>query len=220
MLLSMPYQGLGNAAISGVATDEQLQRLGRVWAAMAITEPGFGSDSAAVSTTAKLDGDEYVINGEKIFVTAGSRPPTSWCGRRWTSQRADRRSSRSSFRANTPVSPSSDWRTSSGSRAPTPPSSGSTTPASRKTTAGQPRNRGAEKGFAGVIRKPPRSAWGGPPRPSQIPAQRPALARKWKCSRRSRTSLAMLMFGTISRPAVAEVGSRFGDWAPLFCERA
>jgi acyl-CoA dehydrogenase len=73
MLLSMPYQGLGNAAISGVATDEQLQRLGRVWAAMAITEPGFGSDSAAVSTTAKLDGDEYVINGEKIFVTAGSR---------------------------------------------------------------------------------------------------------------------------------------------------
>jgi acyl-CoA dehydrogenase len=73
MLLSMPYQGLGNAAISGVATDEQLQRLGRVWAAMAITEPDFGSDSAAVSTTAKLDGDEYVINGEKIYVTAGSR---------------------------------------------------------------------------------------------------------------------------------------------------
>jgi acyl-CoA dehydrogenase len=73
MLLSMPFQGLGNAAISGVATDEQLQRLGRVWAAMAITEPGFGSDSAAVSTTAKLEGDEYVINGEKIFVTAGSR---------------------------------------------------------------------------------------------------------------------------------------------------
>jgi acyl-CoA dehydrogenase len=73
MLLSMPFQGLGNAAISGVATDEQLARLGRVWAAMAITEPGFGSDSAAVSTTARLDGDEYVINGEKIFVTAGSR---------------------------------------------------------------------------------------------------------------------------------------------------
>jgi acyl-CoA dehydrogenase len=73
MLLSIPFQGLGNAAVSAVATDEQLKRLGRVWAAMAITEPGFGSDSAAVSTTAKLDGDEYVINGEKIFVTAGSR---------------------------------------------------------------------------------------------------------------------------------------------------
>ena len=73
MLLSIPFQGLGNAAVSAVATDKQLERLGRVWAAMAITEPGFGSDSAAVSTTAKLDGDEYVINGEKIFVTAGSR---------------------------------------------------------------------------------------------------------------------------------------------------
>jgi acyl-CoA dehydrogenase len=73
LLLSVPYQGLGNAAISSVATKEQLDRLGKVWAAMAITEPSFGSDSAAVSTTATLDGDEYVINGEKIFVTAGSR---------------------------------------------------------------------------------------------------------------------------------------------------
>jgi acyl-CoA dehydrogenase len=73
LLLSVPFQGLGNAAVSGVATDEQLARLGKVWAAMAITEPGFGSDSAAVSTTATLDGDEYVINGEKIYVTAGSR---------------------------------------------------------------------------------------------------------------------------------------------------
>ncbi|MBY0441768.1 MAG: acyl-CoA dehydrogenase family protein [Mycobacteriaceae bacterium] len=73
MMLSVPNQGLGNAAISAVATEEQLQRLGKVWAAMAITEPSFGSDSAAVSTTATADGDEYVINGEKIFVTAGSR---------------------------------------------------------------------------------------------------------------------------------------------------
>ncbi|TDL09880.1 acyl-CoA dehydrogenase [Mycolicibacterium obuense] len=73
LLLSVPYQGLGNAAISSVASREQLERLGKVWAAMAITEPGFGSDSAAVSTTAVLDGDEYVINGEKIYVTAGSR---------------------------------------------------------------------------------------------------------------------------------------------------
>ncbi|MGU3499378.1 acyl-CoA dehydrogenase family protein [Mycobacterium sp. C31M] len=73
LLLSVPYQGLGNAAISSVASKEQLERLGKVWASMAITEPGFGSDSAAVTTTAVLDGDEYIINGEKIFVTAGSR---------------------------------------------------------------------------------------------------------------------------------------------------
>ncbi|WP_440713531.1 acyl-CoA dehydrogenase family protein [Gordonia sp. FQ] len=73
LMLSIPGQGLGNAAIAAVADDEQLERFGDVWAAMAITEPGFGSDSAAVSTTAVADGDDYVINGEKIFVTAGSR---------------------------------------------------------------------------------------------------------------------------------------------------
>jgi acyl-CoA dehydrogenase len=73
MVLSMPRQGLGNAAIASVANDEQLERFDRLWAAMAITEPSFGSDSAAVTATAVLDGDEYVINGEKIFVTAGGR---------------------------------------------------------------------------------------------------------------------------------------------------
>ncbi len=73
LMLSIPYQGLGNAAIAAVATDEQLKRFGKVWASMAITEPSFGSDSAAVTTTAVLDGDEWVLNGEKIFVTAGQR---------------------------------------------------------------------------------------------------------------------------------------------------
>lgn len=73
LMLSIPYQGLGNAAIAAVATDEQLDRFGKVWAAMAITEPSFGSDSAAVTTTAVRDGDEWVLNGEKIFVTAGQR---------------------------------------------------------------------------------------------------------------------------------------------------
>jgi Acyl-CoA dehydrogenases len=73
MVLSMPRQGLGNAAIASVANDEQLERFDKTWAAMAITEPSFGSDSAAVSTTAVLDGDHYVLNGEKIFVTAGGR---------------------------------------------------------------------------------------------------------------------------------------------------
>jgi acyl-CoA dehydrogenase len=73
MVLSMPRQGLGNAAIASVANDEQLARFDKLWASMAITEPGFGSDSAAVTATAVLDGDAYVINGEKIFVTAGGR---------------------------------------------------------------------------------------------------------------------------------------------------
>ncbi|MGW4489920.1 acyl-CoA dehydrogenase family protein [Amycolatopsis sp. NPDC004368] len=73
LLLSMPRQGLGNAAISSVATDEQLARFSGLWAAMAITEPDCGSDSAAITTTAVLDGDDYVLNGEKIFVTSGQR---------------------------------------------------------------------------------------------------------------------------------------------------
>jgi acyl-CoA dehydrogenase len=73
MVLSMPRQGLGNAAIASVANDEQLERFDKLWASMAITEPSFGSDSAAVQTTAVLDGDHYVLNGEKIFVTAGGR---------------------------------------------------------------------------------------------------------------------------------------------------
>ena len=73
LLLSMPRQGLGNSAIASVASDEQLEHYGGKWAAMAITEPEAGSDSAAIRTTADLDGDEYVLNGEKIFVTSGDR---------------------------------------------------------------------------------------------------------------------------------------------------
>ena len=73
LLLSMPRQGLGNSAIASVATEEQLERYGGRWAAMAITEPEAGSDSAAIRTTADLSGEEYVLNGEKIFVTSGDR---------------------------------------------------------------------------------------------------------------------------------------------------
>ena len=38
---------------------------------MAITEPGCGSDSAAITTTAARDGDHWVLNGTKIFCTSG-----------------------------------------------------------------------------------------------------------------------------------------------------
>ncbi|HET6868796.1 MAG TPA: acyl-CoA dehydrogenase family protein [Solirubrobacteraceae bacterium] len=73
--LTMPKQGLGQAAIAAVANEEQLKRFGGKWAAMAITEPEAGSDSAAIRTTATLDEEtgEYVLNGEKIFVTSGDR---------------------------------------------------------------------------------------------------------------------------------------------------
>ena len=73
MSLTIPGRGLGNAAISAVANPEQLAKFGKTWAAMAITEPGAGSDSAAITTTATKDGDFYILNGEKIYITAGER---------------------------------------------------------------------------------------------------------------------------------------------------
>ena len=42
-------------------------------AALAITEPGGGSDVAALRTTARRDGDDFVIDGEKVFITSGMR---------------------------------------------------------------------------------------------------------------------------------------------------
>lgn len=73
LLLTMPGQGLGNSAIAAVANEEQLKRFKGKWAAMAITEPEAGSDSAAIRTTAVKDGDHYILNGEKIYVTSGER---------------------------------------------------------------------------------------------------------------------------------------------------
>jgi acyl-CoA dehydrogenase len=73
LALTLPRQGLGNAAVAAVASREQKKALARRWIAMAITEPSAGSDSAAIRTTARKDGDHYVLDGEKIFVTAGER---------------------------------------------------------------------------------------------------------------------------------------------------
>ena len=65
--------GLGNAALRASGTPEQIERWKDKRLAMAITEPSCGSDSKAIQTTAVLDGDEWIINGEKIFVTTGCR---------------------------------------------------------------------------------------------------------------------------------------------------
>lgn len=42
-------------------------------AALAITEPGGGTDVSALKTTARRDGDDYVVDGEKVFITSGMR---------------------------------------------------------------------------------------------------------------------------------------------------
>lgn len=65
--------GLGNSALRAAGTPEQQQKWGSLTLAMAITEPGCGSDPSRVKTTATKDGDHYVLNGEKIFVTTGCR---------------------------------------------------------------------------------------------------------------------------------------------------
>jgi len=52
--------------LDGIATGELI-------AAIAMTEPGIGSDLAAMSTTAKREGDHYVVNGSKTFITNGTR---------------------------------------------------------------------------------------------------------------------------------------------------
>src|SRR5579859_1694135 len=58
-------------------TEEQRQRwlpklaTGELVGAIAMTEPGAGSDLQGVSTTAKRDGNGYVINGQKVFITNG-----------------------------------------------------------------------------------------------------------------------------------------------------
>ena len=80
LFLATPSSGLGGAAVMAAGTPEQkarfLKRFGEgkpKWGAMAITEPACGSDSAAVTTSATRDGDDWLINGTKIFCTAGHR---------------------------------------------------------------------------------------------------------------------------------------------------
>ena len=66
-------------------TEEQKERLvkpviaGERIAALAITEPGGGSDVASLKTTAVKDGDHYLVNGSKTFITSGCRADQVTC---------------------------------------------------------------------------------------------------------------------------------------------
>ena len=68
---SPPVAALGSPEIKARVLPEVLA--GRKIAALAITEPSGGSDVAALRTTAVRDGDHYVVNGEKTFITSGIR---------------------------------------------------------------------------------------------------------------------------------------------------
>jgi alkylation response protein AidB-like acyl-CoA dehydrogenase len=65
------------ALLPDLCTDEQKARWlpgicsGELITAIAMTEPGIGSDLASMTTTATLDGDHYVVNGSKTFITNG-----------------------------------------------------------------------------------------------------------------------------------------------------
>lgn len=75
--------GLGAGPIYRFGTEEQRRRwlpdlcAGRALGAFGLTEPGAGSDAGATRTTAGLDGDEWVVNGEKCFITNSGTPITS-----------------------------------------------------------------------------------------------------------------------------------------------
>src|SRR6266700_5317642 len=80
--LSTAIPGPGLAAppiLSQGSPEQQVKFLGPYmdgqlhWGALALTEPGIGSDVANMSTTAVLDGDEWVINGHKHYITNGAR---------------------------------------------------------------------------------------------------------------------------------------------------
>lgn len=77
---AIPGPGLAAPPILSQGTPEQQMRFlgpymdGQLhWGALALTEPGIGSDVAGMSTTAVLDGDEWVLNGHKHYITNGAR---------------------------------------------------------------------------------------------------------------------------------------------------
>ncbi|MBI4362304.1 MAG: acyl-CoA dehydrogenase family protein [Euryarchaeota archaeon] len=76
--ICLPGPQVGGAAVAAAGSEEQKQKfLGRfpgdepTWGAFAITEPGCGSDTSSIRTTARREGNEWVLNGEKIFCTSG-----------------------------------------------------------------------------------------------------------------------------------------------------
>ena len=74
----MAVDNLASYPIEKFGSEEQKKKYlpkmatGEVIGAFALTEPNAGSDAANQKTTAKIDGDYFIINGEKIFITSGN----------------------------------------------------------------------------------------------------------------------------------------------------
>jgi len=79
LVASLMSHTIGSPPVVALGSEELKRRVlpevlaGRRIAALAITEPSGGSDVAALRTTAVRDGDHYVVNGEKTFITSGVR---------------------------------------------------------------------------------------------------------------------------------------------------
>ena len=65
-VLAQGSEAVRSEVVPSVLTGEKI-------VALAITEPGGGSDVAQLATTARRDGDDYVVNGEKVYITSGMR---------------------------------------------------------------------------------------------------------------------------------------------------
>ncbi len=76
---SLFSHSIGAPPIANAGSEEMKRRVlpsiiaGEKISALAVTEPSGGSDVAQLRTTAKLEGNEYVVNGEKTFITSGMR---------------------------------------------------------------------------------------------------------------------------------------------------
>lgn len=83
IILTLPGPGLGGPPVQFMGTPEQKKRYLSIftepepkWGAYGLTEPGAGSDVSGIRSTAVKDGDHYVLNGTKCFITNGAR--ASW----------------------------------------------------------------------------------------------------------------------------------------------
>lgn len=73
------HMGLNSMSILQWGTEEQKQQFlapqarGEKYAAFCLTEPGAGSDVAGMQSTARRDGDDYIINGEKMWISLATK---------------------------------------------------------------------------------------------------------------------------------------------------